>query len=339
MAQDVRKRFQKTVTYVTNGQKSEDLSRGLTLRSLFLRLTGAPTVTAGNNTLANTALGAEWGCVKLIELIANGNQVIRSMTGRQLFWYNYFMYGVVPPLTPGIGDGATANAPFDVVLALPMWMPRSIRPMDTALDTSLLSDFKIRITWGTYTDINSAATAWTTSPQIDVHSLESSGAAGPFALQTVYATQNTITASDPKKQIYLPTGDMYRGFLINTTDAGVDVNDILNNVKFKSGTTVFYDQPDVMIKQAEGWLSAGIPHQIQDSIAAGVYQSGMRGTPNDLAGWYFIDFVTDGRLTESIDTRGFSEAYLELDVTVGAGTTVLNILPIQVRPVRNAQQA
>jgi hypothetical protein len=47
-----------------------------------------------------------------------------------------------------------------------------------------------------------------------------------------------------------------------------------------------------------------------------------------------VDLVTDGYLSDAIDTLGFSEFYLELDVAVGAGTTKIDILPIQITPVR-----
>lgn len=336
MAQDVRRRIQRTVTYVTGGgQETVDISRGLVLRELYLHLTGQPTVTLGNNTQANTLRGDEWACVSLIELIANGSTVIRSITGLQLYMLNYFMYGTPPKVTATIGDGATANPSFDSVLILPMWMFNCIRPLDTALDTSKLSDLKLRITWANYTAINASATGWTTAPQIEVSSLESSGIGGDFALQTVYAINHTITADDPKYQVILPTGEMYRAFMINTTDTGVDEGDIMNQLKIKSGNTVFYDQKDELIRQTDGWVRRGIHRSFDGAAAASaVYDDVMRSDQHNLAGWYFIDLVTDGRLTEAIDTVGFSEFLLELDLSVGTGATILSIIPIRVRPVR-----
>jgi hypothetical protein len=66
----------------------------------------------------------------------------------------------------------------------------------------------------------------------------------------------------------------------------------------------------------------------------GIYNKLQRSDSSNQAGWYFVDLVTDGYLSDAIDTLGFSEFYLELDVAVGAGTTKIDILPIQITPVR-----
>jgi hypothetical protein len=351
MGQDVRRRFQKTINYQSNGQQTEDLGRGMVLRDLILNLKCQPTLTAANNLTDGVKRGDGWGVVKLIEILANNSQVIRSISGNQLWWMNYFMLGTVPPITPTLGDddgagNGTANPSINVALVLPFWMFRCVRPMDTALDTRILSDLKIRITWGTYTDIHGDASAWTTQPTIDVHSLESAMAKGPFALQTVYSMTKNITADDSKFQVFLPVNDVYRGFILNTTDAGMDQGDILNNVKIKAGTTVFFDSPDHMIQMYDGWIHPGIPHPIANALnTAGsgplmvtngmnIYNKLQRSDSSNRDGWYFIDLVTDGYLSDSIDTLGFSEFYLELDVSVGAGTTKIDILPIQITPVR-----
>jgi hypothetical protein len=349
MGQDVRRRFQKTIEYQTNGQVTKDLGRGMVYRNIVLRLQAQPTLTAANNLTDGVQRGDTWGVVKLIEIMANNNQVIRSLSGNQLWWLNYFMFGTVPPVNPLLGnyDGAagTANPASDVCLVLPFWMFRSVRPLDTALDSRKLSDLKIRVTWGTFTDIHDDASAWTANPTLEVHSLESANVKGPFSLQTVYSMSKTITADESKFQVFLPTGDVYRAFLINTTDAGVDEGDIMKNLKIKSGTTVFYDAPGKVIQQADGWMYPGIAHPIgnlQNTAGAGplegttlgIYNKLQRSDSSNQAGWYFVDLVTDGYLSDAIDTLGFSEFYLELDVKVGAGTTKIDILPIQITPVR-----
>jgi hypothetical protein len=331
MPQQVRRRKQVNVNYESNSKVSERLSRGMVYRELYIRLKGAATTTAGNNTKANTARGDEWGVIKRIDIIANNTDVIRSISGNELWWLNYFFFGKIPFITAALGDGATANPPFDSTLILPFWMPRSLRPMDTALDARELSDLKIEITWGAYTDVNSAATAWTTEPVVEVHSLESFNVKGPFSQWRIYTIEKEITATNAQFQVQLPVGPMYRGFMFATTDAGVDDADIINNMKIKSGTTIYADIPQDILFQADA-IRRGDPRS-WDSTAEG-YDSLRRGTPNGLGGWLFYDHVTDGYLTEAIDTLGFSEFELELDVTVGAGTTKLYVSPLQVIPVR-----
>lgn len=338
MGQQVRRRFQKSVQFVANNKVNEDLSRGMIYRELALRLTGAATTTGVNNTGANTLKGDEWGVVKRIDVIANNTDVIKSISGVELWWLNFFWYGARPQVTAAIGDGATANPPFESVLILPFWMPQSVRPIDTALDSRELSDLKIEVTWGTFTDINSAATAFTTAPQLHVSSVESFGVAGPFAQWRTYEIQQQITATNPRLQIQLPVGPIYRGFYVNFTDANVDSGAILNNFKVVSGTTVFADVREEDLRQVQA-IRTNLQRDFGPTGATGAYLPFLRGNANNYMGHYYYDHCMDGFLSEGIDTLGFSEFTLELDVAVGGGTTRVFVLPQQIIPVRGTAKA
>ena len=326
---EIRQQNQKTIGFSTNNRESESLTRGSVYRELLLRLQGATTVTAGNNTAANTAKGDEWGVVKNIRIIGNSTDVIKEIDGNALWWLNYFLYGTKPPVTPTLGDGATANPAFDSTLKMPFWMPNAIRPMDTALDSRQLSDLKVEVNWGTFTDINSAATAWTTEPTLEVHSNEQLNIGGPFSQFRIFSLEKEITATNSKFQVQLPVNNVYRGFLMNFTDAGVDDNAVLNNFKIKSGSNVFADMPAEVMQQntiMEKQLSRGFSGSAYDDLRV--------GDDNNFGGWYLYDHVKDGRLSDAIDTLGFSEIDLELDVTIGGGTTKAIIYPLMVIPVR-----
>ena len=334
MPQRLRKRKQHTHEYSANNRVTESLSRGMIYRELYVRLQGAATATTGNNTKANTMAGDEWGAVKKIEVIANGTDVIKSIDGNALWWLNYFMYRNRPKITTAIGNG-TANPAFDSVLILPLWMVDGVNPMDTALDSRNMSSLEIAVTWGTFTDINSAATAWTTEPTLEIYSSEVFGVAdgAAFANWRVFQIEKEITSNNPQFQIQLPIGGLYRGFMINTTDAGVDQGDILNNLKLVSGTTVFHDihAQDDVLPQVE-MIRRGLARDYD--AGAGAYEAFRRGAPNSVDGWYWVDHVMDGLLTEAIDTLGLSEFTMECDVTVGSGTTKINVYPMQIIPVR-----
>ena len=336
MGQQVRRRPQGNIEYQANSKVSMSLSRGMIYRDLYLYLYGNVTpLNAAGNTQADTLTGDEWGVVKRIDLIANNTDVIRSISGNQLWWLNYYLYGVPPNVTPVLGDGVAVAVPFCSYLALPLWMPRSLRPMDTARDARELSDLKIEITWGDFTDIQAAATAFAVEPVVEVHSLESFGAKGPFSQWRVYAIEKAITATNAHFQIQLPVGPMYRGFLMNFTDALADDGAVLNNFKIVSGTTVFADIPAELLNVMDRTKQSCSRFWNDNAAALGAYDNLRRGsTFNMLEGWYFYDHVTDGYLSESIDTLGFSEFELELDVTVGAGATAAIILPLQIIPVR-----
>ena len=329
MPQQIRNRNQKTVAYSAGNKVSEDLSRGMVYRELQLTLAGQLTATTANNVYANILRGDEWALVKKIEIIANGTQTIKSLSGASLRWLNFFWFGSSPQISPLLGAGG-ANPTFESTMILPFWMPRSVRPIDTCLDSRILSDLKVEITWGSHTDIAAAATGFTTAPTLRVDSLEAFGIDGQFAMWRLWEIEKTITATTANYQVQLPVGGMFRGFHMIATDAGVEQGDILNNMKWKSGTTVFADVKDNVLR-ATAAARYGLPRE-HNGVA---YHDNFIGNNNDYEGNYHYDHVTDGMLTEAIDTAGFSEHELELDVTVGGGTTKLIIIPSQVIPIRN----
>lgn len=338
MPQQVRTRKQTTVSYESNGKVSEKLSRGMVYRQLYLLLEGAPTLTDANNTEAGINQGDEWAVVKKIEIIANHTEVIHSIDGNALWWMNYFLFGKAPRITAGLGDETTANVASASMLILPFWLPRSIRPMDYALDSRQLASLDIEVTWGTHTDWHDNASAFTTSPTLKVFSVESFNAdaqADVYRTWRTYKIQRQISASSTEFQIDFAVGNAYRGFFMNFTDGGADDGEVLNNMKLISGSTVFADQEEEIIQQANP-LFRGLP-RIFGANTGDAYLNLRRGaTNNSILGWYFYDHVTDGYNTESIDTIGFSEFKMQLDVTVGAGTTYANIYPIEIVPIRTA---
>lgn len=335
MAQDVRWRRQQPVTYTGSGSKQiVQLSRGMLYRELRLRLTGQPTLTAANNTRANTGLGDEWGVIKRIDIVANASDVIRSFTGDDLWNLCRYWFGTNPRITPTLGDATTANPSFDSVLPIPFWQPRSAKAIDTLLDSRNLTDLRLEITWGNFTDVNSAATAWTTNPAVEISSYESFGIEGPFKLHRVFKIVNQPTSANSQLRIDIPVGPQYRGFIINTKNAAAtaDATGIISNFKLISGSTVFMDISEPVVWQM-GHLSNDIDfEQFRDSTGAMVAPNSYRASTGSAErSWYYVDLVGDGYLTEAIDTFGYSEFYLELNVT---GAATINVLPLQIVPLR-----
>jgi len=341
MGQEIRRRNQGIIGYESGAKVALTLGRGMVYREIYLTLKGAPTLAGAANIQADTLRGDEWAYVQKIELIANNTQVVRSLSGNDLWWFDFFQFGTPPPVTPAIGDGATANVPFDSTLVIPLWMPRCVKPMTTALDARRISDLKLEITWGAFTAMNAAASAWTTEPTIEVNSLECFNVRGAFSQWRVFTIEKEISATNSQFQIDIPVGPVYRGFMLGFTDAGKDDGEILNNFKIVSGSTVYADIPERLLEQVDGHIRSGIPHYFDGGAGApGVYDALRRGTTyNSKAGLYIYDHVTDGYLTECIDTIGFSEFKIELDVTVGTGTTKVFVLPLQIVPVRGKKGA
>lgn len=341
MGQSVRRRRHGLIEYQANATDTLRLSRGMILRALYLNFSGQ--LDDPNNANATLGRGDEWAVVRRIRVIANGTDVLVDMDGNALWWQNFFLYGTKPLVSPLMG-AAGADPTFESHLILPFWMPRSVRPIDTALDTRILSDLVIEVTWGSHLNVQSTATGWITDPTIEVHALESFGLPRNtrFAQWRRWRISQEITATNQRFEVDLPVGNVYRGFLINTTDddgaaaatdSTIDVNDILNRIAVRSGNVEFHAM-DAHVFQHIGWMEYGIDRDWDDNLS--VYDPLRMGPDNSVLGWYVIDHVTDGYLTEGIDTAGFSEFKLELDVTAGAGTVMLNVYPQLVVPVRGA---
>lgn len=340
MTQQVRIRTQDTIPYAASDKRSIKLSRGYDYRELWLRLQGALTVSAANNTAANTLRGDEWAVVQGIELIANGDTVLRSMSGDELRQYGRIMYGLMPRITPTLGDGFTTNPSFDTTLILPFWSPRTVKPHDTILRSGQLTNLELIVNWGSHLSINATATAFGTAPTIEVTSVEAFGIPQDVRnpLTRIHRITATPAAANAEYSIDLPVGNVvYRGFLVNTRDnSGVDVGTLVRSFKLKSGPVELVSVKAAALQQATAQRN-GIEPGLDLTAAAttpaiyAAYKNLTRSNKTHQDGWYFLDLCTDGYTTEALDAYGLSDLKLVCDVQA-AGT--INVLPIQIIPVR-----
>lgn len=316
-------RRQTSVTYSSNSKTTIQLTRGLLYREIFLRLTGAPTLTGANNTRANTQLGDEWGVVKKIELIANGTTILFSSAGSDLKNLMRILYGQRPRLLPQIGDGATANPSLDSTVVIPFWTPRSVRPMDTILHSGEMSDLRLEITWGSFTDVNSAATAWTTNPTLEVGSIEQDATVLPNFLRRVLKIPVTIAAANSAFRYQLNTGPIYRGLILNAlTTAPAEAAAQFSNVKVFSGPTTFMDISEPAL-YVWGNNRLRIPFEQEPNTTNFAQTSGQQCSAAVPQSWYNIDFAMDGYLSEALDTEKLGDTFLEFNA---ANACTINII-------------
>ena len=335
--QAVRWRTQATIAWQAGAKVSESLLKGMIYRELYLRLTGQPTVSGVNNTQAKTLRGDEWALIEKIEVKANGTDTIRSFSGNVLWWLNFFLYSLAPKTTETLGDGSTANPSIDSMLVLPFLMPNSIQPEDTVIDSSRVQSLTIEITWASsHTALNASASGFTTDPAMQICSLESffpNGGSITPANWRIYEIIENVTSANPKQQVKLNTGPIYRGFLINAVSDAVDVSTIISNIKLLSGSTVIFDLPGEVVKQITR-LKMGTG---AGQFGGQVYNDLRIGDTNNVEGWYFIDFATLGKMSEAIDSLGLSELILEFNVAHPGTTDKVYIYPLEIIPVRGGK--
>lgn len=326
--------FRKQIPHIypgNNGTSIQQLNKSLAYREIYLTLSGQPTLTAANNTVANTAKGDEWGVVKRVRVLANSSDVLFDVTGDQLWWLNRYYFGNRPKITVGLGDGATANPAFNSTLVLPFWAMRAGKPMDSVFDSGGLTDFRIEVTFGTFTDVNTAATAWTVNPTVNIasHENELTPAFYPPLVKRTVAQQQIVAGASTNFRFNLDVGPLYRGFLLNAaTNAtpAVDTPALFTNVKLISGSTIFFDLDETTLQQAMT-LRSDTPFAIEKTTAGLAYQTTPRISAfSQETAWYNLDLVTDGYLSEAINTARFNEFYLEFAVP---GACQLNVLSHQ----------
>lgn len=355
MAQSTRTRRQGSLNIAAFSQKIiQPLGKGMLLRELILRLSGSFTQIAGNNVAATLNRGDEWGLLERIDVVVNGSDVIRTFSGPFLRMLNRFWYGQTARYSPFLGAGG-ADPQFDSVLIIPFWMPLSVKPIDTALDTSKLSDFRLEVTIAAAATVNTAVPT-AVAATLDIYSYESFGLDGDFTDMRIYPIQQVLQGANANQQVQLPVGPLYRGFIINyaasslVTGADIPAYQVgtnaqlltatgITNVQLISGTTIFRDMNSrVLMDWQRQRLNFGremTPNAAQTGVLntiQPIFQDITRSALADEEAWMFMDLCQDGYLGEGIDSIGFSELYLNLNIAA-AGT--LTVFPMALYPVRN----
>lgn len=349
MGQQTMTRRQRTITIngaTAFGSKlTEDLGLGAMYRNIMLRLSGTLTyAAAANNAVATLGRGDEWSLIERIDIIANGGDVIRSISGFALRAMQPLLFGTPARAAAQMGDGVTASPAFDSTLIIPFWMFRSYSPMDTILDSSKLGDLRIEITVAASAGINSANGPTNVAATLDVCSYESWGVKGDFSDMRMFPISQNSVGTNPNFQVKITPTAVYRGFIINVAsgNTAVSTDDAVNctNIILQSGNNKFRDLPFAVTRDYYRAVRNFNLDFIQNVAATapitGGYLNGAKSTRYNADAWTFLDLCEDGYLTEAIDALGFSELNLEFNCTAQVQITVW---PIQIFPNRNPKAA
>ncbi len=307
----VRNNRVNSFNYQDNTTQSLDLPRGQVYREIALHLTGAPTVTAANNIAANLGRAEVWSLLTQISIVVNGSDVIRTFTGDELMVLNYLWYRVQPMRETTYGDGVTANPSFDRILRIPFWSLGLVHPQATLLDARRVDSLQLKVQFGNYASINSAATAWTTSPTLEIYQEyvapdDPKAPFGPFHTWRSSPMTNQYTNTQKDAQIQLPIGDVYRSFFMNTNVSGTDTTGILNEFRFLSGSLIYFDCTENVLRQ-KNYVQSGLVDHASAVLS--------KSTKFNLDAWYYANLMDSGAMHDGIDSLGFAQLALDIDVT------------------------
>ena len=298
------------LSFSENNTVSIDLPRNYPYHRIVCRLSGTFTI----GTAAATALldRNPLGIIKKLEIIANGKDTIKSLTGKDLYNISNVNWRTAPTLTP---TGITvAGHAFVAEFTIDFARPSGKQPIDTLLNSAGLATFQLSVDWGDGEDIVTYDTTTTgafTNTVIDLTAVESIGGGGntKFLLNKEYPIEQEVSATASEFQIDLPVGNTYSRLLIQTTDAGVRQSDIINTISLQSGQEKFF-------------VMKGADVQAQNKM---MYQA--ESWP---AGLYVVDFAPYGSLADVLNVSKANSLELVLDVTKGAGTTLVRVIPQEI---------
>lgn len=334
-----------SIAYAENQTRTLPLPRNYAYRSLQLLLIADLTraATAADGGAPKDSCPAQ--LIKSIQLRANGRDVIKSYDFESLHRMNEINHHVRPYIyaTSFAGYADAADKVLKVAAQIDLAMWDSIRPIDTLLDSAGLATLELLVTWGTGLDVmndtypgsgGSAESVTVNDATLWVSSVEEVGVpvGTKFMTNKEYMIRSQVTATSAKHQIPLPVANLFRQFILKTHSDGDQTDLILplslsnqKTITIKSGTEVFkYRIAGIL--QADNRLerelqvperigsAAALDHALQELL---------------LEGYYLLEFVKDGRLTECLDTSQLSSLELELDVVKIGTNDFIDVFPTE----------
>ncbi len=323
-----------SIDFAANQTRTLQLPRNYAYRQLGLELrtdlSRAVGTTGGPKDSAPAQL------VQNIMIRANGRDVIKNYDLESLHRLCEMRHHVRPHIyaEDWSGFAVKSNSLIRVCAAIDFAMWDAVRPIDTLLDSASLATLELIITWGagvdTMTDAFDGASVTVNAATLYVSSVEAVGvpAGTRFMTNKEYMIRSQVNAASTRHQIQLPVSNMYRSFVLKTHSDGVQVDTILphpQTIIIQAGTEVFKNRIAHGI-QADNRLEKRMEVPEQTSSTAALNH---RLQALTLEGYYLLEFVKDGRLTESLDTSRLSSLDLFLDVSNPGTNDFIDVFPVE----------
>jgi hypothetical protein len=299
------------------------LDSGNDWEKLIIQVKSTPTLAGASSTPANTEIGDGLGVISKFELVAGSQEPLWSMSGHQLRKYAELWRGTRLRRSVNLGDAATANPPLIDVVPINFLADRCATPFASMLRTAGVKNLTARLTYTDWLGVNSAASAWTTSPTVDIYGVEREPAAGfaPSYLKKVIANQKAIGAASTQFRFDLDPGPNYRRLIVTFRNAANtnDDSSICTNLKLVADGYEYFNLPWRVLSDMGDYEADQLPDHIDSSAGALARVNGEVSVDYVDAATAVIDIMTDGDLSNCLPTRSFGSFYLEA-VTTAAGT-------------------
>lgn len=302
----VFKRKEGVIPFTANTQQRLQLSRNYHVQNYLVKLT----VTHDNST-ASFKDNKLWSLINSVQLVGNGNENIKQIPGNKLYISNLVYTGQEAKSDIKTADGI--NLVSYVYGILNLSVPKTVRPQDTILNTGLFQSLDLNIEWGASANLGTGITVKDADLTVYSNQLvnykRNPGETVKYFEETSLIEE--VTASTTQMTINLPVNKLYKALDIVSTLDGKRVDNIINGIKVKSGTTVIVE-----------WDAEALQEY-------NIFNYGIRNSA-DFTGCYVVDFTERGRLSDVLNTMsgsGFNTLELVLDVTKQSGTNFITVYP------------
>jgi hypothetical protein len=297
-----------------------------------------------------------------VNVLINGTTPLRSLSGRALAMLEFFTTKQPPwqswTITPGgAGNNYNGTAVVEGELIIPWAMADLMSPLDTSLDTRLMTanSLSIKLNIGDATNITGQAAVIVngSASGIAVELLNDAffGAANGFrptftALISQYSVPNTTGGAQSRAKLQLPSAEPklnYKAFMVNTQNVfGTQDVDAVSTFAIKSCNTYLFDNipPGIWTRYRNtlrgDWPLGFIgpqgqvnPYALQ--VNGGLVPPATNPAPGtgmvNLDGWYYMDFSPDGYITSALNTEKIAALFLEAQTNQAA---IMTVYPIEI---------
>jgi len=337
----------RSINFRANQTDTIPLPRNYAYRKINLNLIAAIYREAGA-TGGGAKDSAPAQLIRNIAIRANGRDVIKNYDMESLHRMNEINHGVRPHIDcdgwagyAAITVGNKIEVSISAYIDFEMW--RCVRPIDTMLDSAGLATLEMIITWGTGNDtMNDAYDPAGDGVTVDeavlhVSTVEEVGvpAGTPFMTMKEYMIRSQVTATNNRHQIALPVSNLFRQLILKTHSDGDQVDTIMpftlaaqNTITLQAGTEVFkYRMAGALKNDNRSERELQVPELLTQGAAAAIDH---RLTEYAMPGYYLLEFVKDGRLTECLDTAKLSQLELILDVVSVGTLDFVDVYPCEI---------
>lgn len=304
------------IPFEENGRKSLDLPRDKLIKAIVLNFE-AVCVLAGGANSGTVNQDSTLLLIPSIEIYGDGSVLLHRTTARLLYWYNQFVYGV--PATLAVpATGEAGNHTLSLALLIDFQNNIGRAPHDTFLNATAFRSLTLNIQWGLLASMFSAANDRTKS-------IATTYGITPVIYETTEPIANAVrvidylrkqvTATSAELEQELPIGNrLYQALMFQTLDTNVRESDIINFYSLMTNSNARHmDRIPFIQKQREN----------KTRLALETLQAGL----------CHVNLLEDGLITSGLQVHDINSAKLLFDVTVGAGTTYIDILHDQILPM------